>query len=210
MIRAAAVRAVLLLCLGLVLGVVSPVWMAPAQAAAPVEATGEVARVTVEGTRRIDEAAVLAAVGLRRGEQLTPQKVRRDIKAVYATGWFRDVVVELLPSEDGVDVLFRVSEKPSIRDVKIEGNKKVDEDDIREVLDVRSMSVLNQTDVKGNVEAIRDLYIEKGFYLAEVEPLTEEVGDEQVDLTFDVTENRKVVVQRIDFTQPALINDLGR
>jgi outer membrane protein insertion porin family len=175
-------------------------WSGVVRAGAPVPAEGEVTRVTVEGTRRIDEAAVLAAVGLRRGERLTPQKVRRDLKAVYETGWFQDVVIELRDTDDGVAVVFVVEEKPAIREVKIEGNKKIDEEDIREVLDVRGFSVLNTATIKDNIEAIRDLYIEKGFYLAEIEAEPKEVGDQQVDVIFTVTENRKVVVQRIDLT----------
>lgn len=171
-----------------------------ARAAPPVAADGEVVRVVVEGTRRIDEAAVLAAIGLRRGEQINPQKVRRDLKAVYDTGWFRDVRIDLVADDEGVIVRFLVVEKPAIREVKLEGNKKLDEDDIREVLDVRSFSVLNQATVTGNILAIRDLYIEKGYYLAEVTSRTEEVGDDQVDVVFEITENRKVVVQRIDFS----------
>ena len=63
-----------------------------ALAAPPVAAEGKVAKVVVEGTRRIDEAAVLAAIGLRRGEQLNPQKIRRDLKAVHDTGWFLSLI----------------------------------------------------------------------------------------------------------------------
>lgn len=183
--------AVVLLCL--CVGAVA--WADP-----PAEATGEVAKVVVEGTRRIDEAAVLAAIGLRRGEQLNPQKLRRDLKAVYDTGWFEDVTIQLDASDDGVIVRFLVSEKPAIREVKLEGNKKIDEDDIREVLDVKTFAVLNQATVTANVNAIRDLYVEKGFYLAEIEPRIEDVGDDQVDVVFAITENKKVVVQRIDFS----------
>ncbi len=173
---------------------------AVAQAAPPVPAVGEVTKVSVEGTRRIDEAAVLAAVGLRRGESLSPEKVRRDLKAVYATGFFRDVRIELLPEDGGFHVVVMVEEKPAIREVNIEGNKKIDEDDIREVLDVRSFSVLNQTKINDNIVQIRDLYIEKGFYLAEIEVETSDVTDDQVDVLFKIQENRKVLVQRIDFT----------
>ncbi|MEQ1500655.1 MAG: outer membrane protein assembly factor BamA [Myxococcota bacterium] len=170
-----------------------------AHAAPPVPAEGTVTRVVVEGDRRIEEAVVLAAIGLRRGESLTPEKVRRDLKAVYATGFFEDVVVELLPDEDGVQVRFVVTEKPAVREVRIEGNKKVDEDDIREVLDVRAFTVLNEAKIVENVAKIRDVYVEKGFYLAEIDPEYVPVGADQVDVVFKIEENRKVVVQKIDF-----------
>ena len=172
---------------------------APAEAV-PETVEGTVTRVVVQGNRRIEEAVVLAAVGLRRGESLTPEKLRRDLKAVYGTGFFEDVIVELVDDEDGVLVRFVVAEKPAVREVRLEGNKKINEDDIREVLDVRAFTVLNEARIVDNVAKIRDLYIEKGFYLAEIEPVYQPVGADQVDVVFQIVENRKVVVQRVEFT----------
>jgi len=172
----------------------------PAYAEPPVEAEGKVDKITVQGTRRIEEAVVLAAIGLRRGESLSPEKVRRDLKAVYETGFFEDVVVDLAEGDDGkVIVRFLVDEKPAVREVNIEGNKKIDEDDIREVLDVHAFAVLNEQKVAEAQREIRELYVEKGYYLSSVEVTYDQVTDDQVDVTFSIVENRKVVVQRIDF-----------
>lgn len=173
---------------------------ADAPAVPPVAAEGTVTRVIVDGNRRIEEAVVLAAIGLRRGESLSVEKIRRDLKAVYATGFFEDVVVDLVEVDEGVEIHFQVTEKPAVREVRIEGNKKIDEDDIREVLDVRAFAVLNEAKVNDNAGRIRELYLDKGFYLAEIEPRYERVGSDQVDIVFAIQENRKVVVQRIDFS----------
>ncbi|MEQ1568805.1 MAG: outer membrane protein assembly factor BamA [Myxococcota bacterium] len=174
----------------------------PAQAEPPVPADGVVEKVVVEGNRRIEEAVVLAAVGLRRGEAITGDKVRRDLEAVFDTGFFDDVRIELTPSgpDDKVVVRFVVTEKPAVREVRLQGNKKVDEDDIREVLDVRAFTVLNEAKVVDNVAKIRDVYVEKGFYLVEINPTFEPVGVDQVDVVFNIQENRKVLVQRVDFS----------
>ncbi len=173
-----------------------------ARAEEPVAAEGTVTRVVVEGNRRIEEAVVLAAVGTRRGEQVTAARARRDLEAVFKTGFFEDVVVELLPdpSGQGVIVRVRVTEKPAVRDVKLVGHKKVDEDDLREVLDVRAFTVLNEAKVKENVQKLRDVYVDKGFYLVDIEPSYAPVGNDQVDVVFNIVENRKVVVHRVEFT----------
>ena len=71
-----------------------------ARAERPVAADGTVSRVAVSGTRRIEDAVVLAAIGLRRGESINAAKIRRDLKAVYATGFFDDVRVDLSPDPD--------------------------------------------------------------------------------------------------------------
>ena len=170
-------------------------WIALAQ-------SGTVKDLRVEGNKRIEDAAVLAAVQLQEGETLAPWKIRRDIKSVYRTGFFEDVQVDVADADvaGGVIVTFLVEENPAVREVLVAGNKKVDEDDLREVIDITPYSVLNDTDIALNQQRIRDLYVEKGYFLAEVDPNLTEVGDDLVELTFDIVENRKVIVQSIDIT----------
>ena len=73
-------------------------WIALAQ-------SGTVKDLRVEGNKRIEDAAVLAAVQLQEGETLAPWKIRRDIKSVYRTGFFEDVQVDVADAE-----LFKESE----------------------------------------------------------------------------------------------------
>lgn len=187
-------------------------WLAIFEASQPasaqlLEEVQTVTRVTVTGNQRIEEAVVLAAIGLRSGEALTREKVRRDIKAIYATGFFDDVVVTENEVHDGLVLDFRVVEKPAIRTVTLQGNKKINEESIREVLDVRSFAVLNESRVQDNVSRVRDLYIEKGFYLVDIEVRYEPLGAGQVDVVFDIEENRKVIVQRVDISGNEAVSD---
>ncbi len=170
-----------------------------AEPLAPAE--GKVGEVRIKGLKRVEEAALLAAIGIRAGDELQPWKVERDLKAVYATGFVDDVVVETTPRNDGaLTVTFQVDEKPAIREVKLSGNKKLDDDALREVMDIQAFSVLNEADLKANIARIRDKYVEKGFYLVEIEPVVLELPEDMVELTLRITENRKVLVQRIDIT----------
>lgn len=184
-----------------IIGVLATAWSAiaaPARADVPAPADGRVTTVTIEGNRRIESDSILPSISLRRGDLITAGKVRRDLKAVYNTGFFEDVRVETVADGDGVKLIFVVHEKPAVRDVKISGNKKINDDDVNEVIDIHGFAVLNDADVKANAERIRDLYVGKGYYLAEVDPVISAVGDDQVDLTFDIKENRKVIVQRVE------------
>jgi outer membrane protein insertion porin family len=170
------------------------------EAGAPLVATGTVNRVQVLGLRRVEEAAVLDAVGLRTGDSLAPWKLQRDIKAIWATGYVDDVVVRLSHGEAGVLVSFLVREKPAVREVRFKGNKKIKDDDLREAVDIGALSVPSDRRIAQNARTIRDKYLEKGFYLATVEPVLTPAGDDLVDLEFQVVENRKVIVQNIDIT----------
>ncbi len=172
-----------------------------AGAAEPVPASGKVAEVVVRGTRWIEEAAVLANVSMHVGDAITSERVRRDLNAVWGTGFFQDVRVlsEEIPGR-GMRLIFQVVEKPSVTDVKLEGNKKIDEEDLRDLIDVKSFGVLNEAKVRETVKLLRDKYVEKGFYLAEINPEIVPTGENSVDVVFHIVENRKVIVQRIEFT----------
>ena len=99
-------------------------------------AAGSVSEIQIQGLKRVEEAAIMAAVGLRPGEQLAPWKIKRDIKSVYNTGYVDDVRVTIERADDGVVVVFTVDEKPAIRSVRLAGNKKLDEDALMEVIDM--------------------------------------------------------------------------
>ena len=95
---------------------------------------------------------------------------------------------------------------PAIREITISGNKKLDDDAIQEVIDIPAFAVLNQAEIKQNVLRIRGKYLEKGFYLVEIEPKVHEVAEDIVELEFVITENKKVRVQRIDIAGNDFIN----
>lgn len=171
-----------------------------ARAEAPEPVSGVVTRIEIEGNKRIEDASVLAVLSLRRGDVLNSTKVRRDLKAVYGTGFFDDVIVETREDTGGVVLVFRVVEKPAVRDVRVEGNKKVEKEDLDEVIDIRAFTVLSEAEVKRNADRIRDVYVDKGYYLVDVEPEVIPVTEDQVELVFKVTENKKVVIQQVDIT----------
>ena len=173
---------------------------ATAWAMPPERVSGSVAEVIVEGNRRIEADTVLASIRLSEGDRVSPARVRRDIERIYASGFFNDVQVRAETVPGGVRLIYVVDEKPALREIKFVGNKKVNEEDIREVVDIRPFSVLNDSEIKATVRAIRDLYIDKGYYLADVTVEQNWVSEDQVELVFRVDENQKVVVQRIEFT----------
>ncbi len=185
------------------------------EAPVPEQINGRIVDVRIDGLRRVEEAALMAAVGIRSGDLIASWKVRRDLVAIYETGFVDDVRVDVSPAPDSnpndeypaVVVTFEIAEKPAIRDITISGNKKLDEDALREVIDIGAFAVLNRADINDNITRMRDKYLEKGFYLVEIEPQIHDVGDDIVELEFVVTENKKVRVQRIDIVGNTAVPD---
>jgi outer membrane protein insertion porin family len=166
-----------------------------AQEAEPVGIT--VGAVKVQGNRRSEADAVLAAIATRADTRFDRERIRSDLKSVFQLGFYRDVQVDLAQVEGTWVVTFIVEEKPSIREVRTEGNEEIDDDELNDVLDVKAFGILDLAKVNRNAEKIKDLYTEKGYFLAEVNWQLIDLPDNQVDVVYRITEKQEVKVARI-------------
>ncbi len=164
--------------------------------------------VVFEGLRRVESAAVRVVMNTREGEPLDLPKVAEDVRAIYGMTFFEDVEVYAKRSRSGGVVLtVRVVEKPAIRKIEIEGNSDVTTEDLKEALDLRPFTIFDEARVLRNVEKLREVYNEKGFYLADVDHRVEKVSDNEVNIVFTVQESAKVRVRQISFVGNSAFDD---
>jgi outer membrane protein insertion porin family len=157
-----------------------------------------VVNVEVTGNKRTGADDIRANVGTRRGMRFDAARIGRDIKSLYQLGLFSDVSATVAPEGDGVVVTFAVVEKAAIAEIKYEGNDEIDEDDIKEVVDLQVNGPLDIPAIHKNVQKIRDLYSEKGFFLAEVTyRLDEAPGENVFTVVFVIDEHSAVEVRKI-------------
>ncbi|MEK6607761.1 MAG: outer membrane protein assembly factor BamA [Myxococcota bacterium] len=159
-----------------------------------------IARIAVKGTRKVEEEVVRQSVTTRVGQPLDGKRLATDVRALWATGFFEDVQIEVQYTPAGAAVVtYVVREKPSIAKILVKGNEDIDIDKINEVLDLKRDAILDVAAVKRNADKIRDLYAEKGFFLAEVDHEVKRLGDGEVEIWFVVKERAKVEVRRVTF-----------
>ena len=161
----------------------------------------EIRRVVVVGARRVDPEDVQATMKLRRGSTCLDPAVTRDAKALWNMGYFDQLQFEADPIGAGIKLTVRVVERPAIRKVVYNGNDEVDEDDIDETITLEPGTILSVPDVEAQADAMRQLYSEEGFFLADVEYELKRVPDDtnQVDVIFNIDEGAEVEVRRISF-----------
>lgn len=163
--------------------------------------------VEVVGNRRISSEDVRNYLRLRVGDPFSPEKLAQDVRELWASGYFEDVEVDLERTASGVRLRFIVRERPSIRQVEFTGNDELDDDELLEAIEVKVDSILSQPAIRRSVQKIRDMYAEKGYFLAEVEHSIDIERDNQVSVTFAVTEHSQVSVRRINFIGNEHISD---
>jgi outer membrane protein assembly factor BamA len=109
------------------------------------------------------------------------------------------VRVEQEKGDQGLVLVYVVQEKPSIIKLAYKGNSEVSSSKIKEVVDIRPLSVLDISKIKKNVEKIKELYVEKGFFLVEVDFELKELKNNYVSVTFVINEHAKIEIKRISF-----------
>jgi outer membrane protein insertion porin family len=168
-------------------------------AATEVPENLEVLEVRFRGNRKVEDDAIRVNLRTVPGATLNQDLLRDDTRAIWRMGFFEDVKVDVASRKDGLIVTFLLVEKPSIRKIYVSGHEEVGLSKVNEVLDIKPEEILDLAKVKKNAEKIRDLYIERGFYMATSEHEIRRVEGGLVDVYFRVAENTKVEVRRVNF-----------
>ena len=158
-----------------------------------------ISSIEVRGNRRVEQSAVLLQVGSEIGKRLDADTVEKDIKNIYRTGYFDNVSAQTIDAGNSVELVFDVAERPAIREVKIEGNDDVSKKEIEEKLNLTGKKFLDRRKINSGVEEVRRYYQTEGFYGTKIDVGVKEAGDNQVDVTFDITEGEKRVIRELVF-----------
>lgn len=157
-----------------------------------------VAEVAIAGNQRIETDAIRRVIRTEPGDILSNEQISRDIRSIYRMGYFEDIRVETDQHPDGRIVTFKVTEKPTIRVIRIEGaGRGYDEKEIRENLDIQTGSILNIFKVQRNMQRILSMYKEKNFHNVNVDYNVIPLKNNQADLEFVIDEGEKVKIRRI-------------
>ena len=154
-----------------------------------------VVSVGVRGNVRADANLILDTFGVKVGDPYRIDAVRHGVRMVYRLGLFRDVEVEGERTDDGLAIVVVVKENPTLLRIRYDGADKLDEGDFEEVVQLVPGQTVTRRAVDRARRDIQTLYSEKGYLLAEVEPKLR--GQQRADLTFHITEGKKVQIEKI-------------
>ncbi len=162
--------------------------------------TDRIARIDVVGNERIDRGVVTNAVKSKVNDVYDPARIGEDLKSIYKTGYFSDVMVDVKDTDNGKAVTFVVVERPAVNAIYISGNKKVKTEDIRDKLKIKTGTVLNLEKVNESIAEIKKLYASKNYYAAKVIYEVETEAGYKTALRFVIEEPEKAYVRKITFS----------
>jgi outer membrane protein insertion porin family len=159
-----------------------------------------VSGIRFEGLQRITEGTVLNQLPVNIGDVLTPQRVREALRAVYATGFFRDVELRREPPGELVIV---VLERPSIQSFTVKGNKEIKTEDLTRMLRNAGLStgkILSRAMLEEARQALTEQYHSHGRYAVRVDTTVEEQPGNLVVVSIDIKEGDRAKIRQINIT----------
>src|SRR5215469_663724 len=172
-----------------------------------------VSDIRVEGLQRVSEGTVYNYLPVNIGDHLTAQRVREAIRALYATGFFRDVQVR----RDGNTLVVVVLERPSIESFEISGNKDIKTEDLQKSLrgvGLATGKTFDRSVLEDVTQYLTDQYFARGKYGVKIASTVEEEAGNRVKIKIDIKEGSRAKIRQIEivgatkFPQQAILDTL--
>ncbi len=171
-------------------------------ASASAWAQERITDIAVQGNRTIESQLILSQIHSQKGGAYSRETVSEDVARVYKLGYFEDVEVDKASAGGGVKLTFLVIEKEPIEKIVIEGNKKVNENKIREAITVKVNAPPDNKKIAQSIEAIKEIYVKEGYGGTVIQTETR-----KKELVFKIKETKGESVRQVNFEGNTVFSD---
>ena len=161
-------------------------------------------RIIINGNERISSETILVFSEISEDQSLNENSINNILKKLYKSGYFKDVSVKIENNNLIIDVL----ENPVIQTVYINGIKrKKTEESLYEILSLKNRSSYNSINVKKDENAILTYLKEQGFYFSKITSSYQDLGDNKIDLYYEIDLGNKAKISKISFVGDKIFKD---
>ena len=182
--------------------VCSTLFSLPSQAFEPFQ----VKDIRVEGIQRTEPGTVFSYLPIKVGEQATQERVTAAVKALYATGFFKDVRLEA----DGDVLVVVLEERPAIAQVDISGSKEFDQKQLKEALKgigLAESRIFDRALLEKAEQELKTQYISRGKYGVNITTTVTPMDRNRVALDFAIVEGEVAKIRQINFVGNQVFDD---
>lgn len=162
--------------------------------------------IRVEGLQRISVGTVFNYLPLKKGDHVDEKASTDAIRALYKTGFFKDVVLE---REDDTLVVF-VVERPAIASIKIEGNEAIPSDKLMESLKQIGFAegrIFDRAMLDNVEQELERQYLSLGKYGVRIESEVTPEPRNRVAIRIDIAEGKVAKIKSIDIVGNTVFSD---
>ncbi len=191
-----------------------------------VEVTSKITAMEVAGNYHVLSQDILGSVFSKINDNIEEDKIKNDLKAIYALGYFEDATASFEAYKDGTKIIYNVKENPILKSISVEGNTVYSTPEIIQTLGLSTGKVFNFKTLRDGIEAVNKKYKQDGYTLARIVDVASEKERvsiklveglvESVSLEGNETTKDYVITREMDtasgkiFNEEVLSKDLRR
>ncbi len=160
-------------------------------------------KIFIKGNQRIDSSTILSYLNIKKNKAISEEDLNTVFKDLFATELFSDISFDFKDNS----LFIKVVENPIINRIALEGNKRIDDDDILSELFLNPRDIFTLNKVKNSLQTILGIYRGNGRYAAIVEPKVIYLDQNRVDLIFEIEEGPLSQIKFINFLGNSFFSD---
>lgn len=153
--------------------------------------------IRVEGIQRIEAGTVFSYLPIKVGQRATDAAVQDAVRALYGTGFFRDVRLEV----EGDVLIVYLEERPAVASIDFSGLKEFPADQVRKALRESGLAegrTFDKATLDQAEQEIKRQYLTRGKYGAIVTTTVTPLERNRVSINFDIDEGEVAKIRRIN------------
>ncbi len=153
--------------------------------------------IRVEGIQRTEAGTVFSYLPIKVGDRVTDEKASAAIKALFATGFFKDVRLEV----EGDVLLVLVDERPAIATVEYVGLKAFDKDQVKKIDAEQGLSegrIFDRSILDRAEQELKRQYLAKGLYGVDIKTTVTPLERNRVGIVFNIVEGNVSKIRKIN------------
>ena len=153
--------------------------------------------IQVKGLQRISLGTVFSYLPVNVGEKFSLDNVTPAIKALFKTGFFKDVALE----REGSTLIVKVVERPSIAKIVFEGNKDLSKDDLTKALNKIGLSegkIFDRQILDKVEQELTRQYLSHGKYGLKIKIDVADLTRNRVGINIKISEGRVTKIKEIN------------
>ena len=153
--------------------------------------------IRVEGIQRTEAGTVFGYLPVKVGDTMTDEKAAQAVKALFATGFFKDVRLEI----DNDVLVVVIDERPAIAALTFTGMKALDGDQLKKSMrdvGLAESRIFDRSMLTGAEQEIKRVYLSRGYYAATVKTIVTPLERNRVGISFTVDEGEISKIKKIN------------
>ena len=157
----------------------------------------EIYRIELFGNKVIQDDRIYNLIAVREGEKFDHEILKKDLRNLYKTEYFYkiDLLSEIV--NDKLLLVFRFEENPILSDLRLQGNDKLSDNDILDVLPIQKGKLTSRDKLEMTKSIVKQFYLMKGFNKVQVEEKITPVGQGSIQYELDIVEGDRGYVKGI-------------